>query len=127
MQSNKRLNPISINEGFKCLNCGKINPKAPKTCRNHCKYCLYSLHVDLETPGDRASNCHGLLQPVSLDKTGKKGFIIFHKCLKCGKISKNKVADDDSMEAVIAISTTQTNHAAKQAQKSKRKSPGSPG
>lgn len=107
MQSNKRINPISINEGFKCLNCGELNSKAPKTCRNHCKKCLFSLHVDSKVPGDRLSLCHGLMIPFTIDKSGKKGFVIFHKCVKCGKIAKNRAADDDSIDAIIKVSASQ--------------------
>jgi len=93
-----------INEGFKCMHCGLTVPKANQTCRNHCTKCLYSLHVDDNDPGDRASECGGLMAPLAIDKSGKKGFMIFHKCLECGKMTKNKVADDDDMEEVINLS-----------------------
>ncbi|HPU94578.1 MAG TPA: RNHCP domain-containing protein [Candidatus Gracilibacteria bacterium] len=93
-----------INEEFGCLHCGFSVPKAQQTCRNHCTKCLFSMHVDKETPGDRESDCHGLMAPIAIDKSGKKGLMIFHKCLECGYISKNKVADDDDMEEVINLS-----------------------
>lgn len=85
------------NESFKCLKCGEINPLAVKSSRNHCRRCLFSLHVDLETPGDRKSDCRGLMEPVGLDYKGKKGFMIVHRCVECGKEIKNKVAEDDEM------------------------------
>jgi len=44
------------------------------------------------------------MAPIAIDKSGKKGLMIFHKCLECGYISKNKVADDDDMEEVINLS-----------------------
>ena len=94
---------IKVNEGFKCQNCGEENPKAEKTCRNHCKECLYSLHVDEDTPGDRLSECKGLMKPIGLELNGKKGYIITHKCLKCGKIIKNKAADDDNPDKIISL------------------------
>lgn len=93
-----------INEGFKCLHCGHDVPQAHQTCRNHCTECLYSMHVDKDDPGDRESECGDMMTPLAIDKSGKKGLMIFHKCLKCGKITKNKVADDDNMDEVINIS-----------------------
>jgi len=60
--------------------------------------------VDDKDPGDRASECGGLMAPLAIDKSGKKGFMIFHKCLECGKITKNKIADDDDMDEVINLS-----------------------
>ncbi len=92
-----------INEGFVCLNCGESVSPVEKTCRNHCPYCLHSLHVDGDTPGDRSSECHSLMEPFSVEKTGK-GYTITHRCLKCKKIQKNKVADDDSWEKIIELS-----------------------
>ncbi len=96
-----------INQSFNCLHCGQSNPPALRTCRNHCRECLYSLHVDLEIPGDRASLCHGLLEPVGLEQNSKKGFIILHKCLKCGYKNRNLTADDDNSDALIKLSQQQ--------------------
>ena len=44
------------------------------------------------------------MEPIKLDQNSKKGFIIIHKCLKCGKKIANKVATDDSSEALIRLS-----------------------
>lgn len=85
------------NNGFICLKCGEINPPAVKSERNHCRRCLFSLHVDKETPGDRKSDCLGLMEPIGLDYKGKKGFMIRHRCVECGKKIKNKAAEDDKM------------------------------
>ncbi|NIA01814.1 MAG: RNHCP domain-containing protein [Nitrospirae bacterium] len=93
-----------INEPFTCKNCGEKNPKVEKSCRNHCRKCLYSLHVDKNTPGDRESSCKSLMEPSQTAQTGKKGWIIYHKCTKCGKIIPNKVADDDNFEKIIELS-----------------------
>lgn len=95
--------PISINEGFTCLFCGRHNPKAVKTCRNHCRYCLYSRHVDALVPGDRGSSCNALMEPVYIDHTGKKGLQIIHSCLLCGKKAANKTADDDNPEQITKV------------------------
>ena len=54
------------NTGFICLNCTKIIKKLTNgSYRNHCPYCLYSLHLDNQ-PGDRANKCRGLMEPISL-------------------------------------------------------------
>ena len=34
--------------------------------RNHCPYCLYSLHVDGRVPGDRDSECRSRMAPVGV-------------------------------------------------------------
>ena len=58
-----------IDEEFICEHCGKLVPKLEYSCRNHCPYCLHSKHVD-KNPGDRAEECHGDLEPVSLEIDG---------------------------------------------------------
>ena len=72
------------------------------TCRNHCPYCLYSKHVDIN-PGDREETCHGLLEPIDIEINSKKGYVIVSKCIKCGKIRKNKMAEDDNMDLIYEI------------------------
>jgi hypothetical protein len=59
---------------------------------------LYSKHVDEVGPGDRASSCGGLMEPIGLDQGGKKGFVIIHRCVKCGIVRRNKAAEDDQLE-----------------------------
>ena len=39
--------------GFICAHCGKEVEPLGYTSRNHCPFCLWSLHVDIN-PGDRA-------------------------------------------------------------------------
>ncbi|MBD3270232.1 RNHCP domain-containing protein [Candidatus Peregrinibacteria bacterium] len=97
------MKTIKINIAFKCKNCGHQNSPVEKSCRNHCTNCLYSLHVDQETPGDRASECQNLMEPIRIESSGKKGYMIIHKCLKCGKIIPNKAASDDSTDKLIEI------------------------
>lgn len=102
--SNQRKNFIKINESFSCLNCGKPNNEADKTCRNHCKYCLWSLHVDALIPGDREETCHGKMYPLKVEPDSKKGYMITHKCEKCGKTTRNKAASDDNFDLMISLS-----------------------
>ncbi len=96
---------IHLNEEFNCGNCGKHNEKAQKTCRNHCKFCLFSMHVDQKTPGDRLSDCKSLMEPIGIETDRKKTYIILHRCLKCQKIIRNKAAVDDNQEALINLVT----------------------
>jgi len=99
----QRKNFIPLNESFTCENCHKKTPKASGTFRNHCPFCLYSKHVDDKLPGDRKSNCGGLMQPIKVEKDAKREWMIVHKCLKCQKISRNKIAADDDREKLIQI------------------------
>ena len=77
--------------GFTCLHCGREVPPLGYTSRNHCPYCLWSLHVDV-LPGDRANPCGGLLRPVKTEPDPKKGFVIVHRCEKCGATVRCKAA-----------------------------------
>lgn len=101
--SQKRKNFIVRNEGFVCLHCGVQNGPLKSGCRNHCSACLYSQHVDQDVPGDRTSTCRGLMKPVSVDQHKKKGQMIVHECLKCGKRMKNMLAKDDDLDAFIQL------------------------
>ena len=55
------------NDTFTCKVCGRVcTPQnAGSDHRNHCPNCLSSLHVD-EEPGDRASDCGGIMEPVAV-------------------------------------------------------------
>ena len=77
--------------GFICQNCGREVLPLGYTSRNHCPFCLCSLHVDIN-PGDRANDCHGILRPIQTLPDPKKGFIIIHRCDKCGATVRNKAA-----------------------------------
>lgn len=68
MQSSKFT---KIDEEFVCENCGRVVPKLGYTCRNHCPYCLYSKHLDIN-PGDRAETCHGILEPIGIRNKSQK-------------------------------------------------------
>ena len=92
-----------IDENFICENCGKEVVKLGYTARDHCPYCLYSKHLDIN-PGDRAEDCHGILEPIGLETKPKKGYVIIFKCKKCGEIRRNKVAEDDDMNKIIELS-----------------------
>jgi hypothetical protein len=88
-------------EDFVCGNCGKEVKGNGFT--NHCPYCLWSKHVDVN-PGDRASSCQGLMEPVRVEKgDGSREYIIVHKCIKCGYEKRNKTSEEDDFEEIIKI------------------------
>jgi ribosome biogenesis GTPase / thiamine phosphate phosphatase len=95
----------NINNSFICASCGQKVP--PLTSgghnRNHCPFCLSSLHVDDSTPGDRLSGCRGLMIVVSVETRRTGEYVLIHKCEICGKISKNRIAGDDDFDKVIAL------------------------
>ncbi|MHA1269801.1 MAG: RNHCP domain-containing protein [Candidatus Helarchaeota archaeon] len=97
MKINKKF--FRKKEDFYCTNCGTYVIGDGYT--NHCPNCLYSLHVDIN-PGDRASNCKGIMIPI---KTEYKNdiFIITHKCLKCGHLSRIKSTDQDNQNLLIKL------------------------
>ena len=100
----KPKNFIARNEGFICAHCGQaIKAIKQGTYRNHCPACLYSLHVDQELPGDRASKCQGLMEPRGI-VLSSKGYVIIHHCLECGKVSNNKTAPDDAFDKLLELS-----------------------
>lgn len=86
-------------ENFICKNCGAKVIGDGYT--NHCPLCLWSKHVDIN-PGDRASNCQGLMEPIALEnKNGEQ--VIVHRCIKCGFQKRNKVAKNDSFNDLLNI------------------------
>jgi DNA-directed RNA polymerase subunit RPC12/RpoP len=91
-----------IDEGFTCLVCGREVAPLRYTARDHCPHCLCSLHVDV-FPGDRASDCKGVLRPVGTEK-GKKGIRIVYECDRCHASKKNISAADDDSDAIIKLS-----------------------
>lgn len=93
--------------GFVCQNCGKEVKPLGKSSRDHCPFCLWSIHVDIN-PGDRANECCGLMEPVSAVTDPRKGYIIIYKCTKCGETHRNRAAHDatvqpDSLKKLIAL------------------------
>ena len=77
--------------GFVCANCGAQVEPMGSSSRNHCPKCLCSLHVD-NNPGDRANPCRGIMRPVAVETDPKKGYVIVHKCDKCGAVKRNRAA-----------------------------------
>jgi predicted RNA-binding Zn-ribbon protein involved in translation (DUF1610 family) len=78
-------------DGFICVHCGAEVHPLKYTSRNHCPFCLWSRHLDIN-PGDRANECGGLMRPIRSEPDAKRGFVIIHKCEKCGEIRRNRAA-----------------------------------
>ena len=82
---------------FICENCGKEVKPLGYSSRNHCPFCLWSLHLDVN-PGDRASLCGGKMEPVRVETDPRKGYIIVHRCTACGEIKRNRAAHEASVQ-----------------------------
>lgn len=90
-----------------CKNCGRTVEPLGYSSRNHCPFCLCSLHVDVN-PGDRACECGGIMRPIHVLPDNKKGYIIVHKCERCGEIRRNRAAHEaknqpDDIRLLIAL------------------------
>lgn len=93
---------VKNDSGFTCSNCGKKVLPLGFTSRNHCPYCLCSLHVDV-LPGDRQNSCKGLMVPVAIELNSKKGKVIVHECTICHERKKNVCAPDDNEKKILEI------------------------
>lgn len=96
----KKFNMIDL--PFTCENCGQQVKKLNYSARDHCPYCLYSKHVDIN-PGDRKNSCQGLLKPINIEKY-KNTYKIIYKCQKCHQLHKNITANDDDFNKIIELS-----------------------
>jgi ribosome biogenesis GTPase / thiamine phosphate phosphatase len=92
-------------KSFTCENCDKeVSFEAWGTKnRNHCPFCLFSLHIDNEI-GDRVSTCLGLMPAVSKMYKEDGEEVLVHKCAKCGLVRKNRVAGDDNSSLIEKLS-----------------------
>lgn len=97
------------NTNFICENCGnEVKALTDGSYRNHCPKCLYSKHLDYK-PGDRLSDCFGMMKPISVKYNSKKGYQIIHKCMDCGYVICNRITEDncqpDNFEEVIKLTS----------------------
>lgn len=101
---------------FTCLHCHLYVSCAPMVAgvqnRNHCPYCLWSRHLDWREPGDRMASCRAPMEPVGLTtRRGRNKYaserdgelMLIHRCSGCGRLVINRVAADDSVDALIAL------------------------
>ena len=58
--------------------------------------------MDIE-PGDRESDCGGIMEPVSGWVRNKGEWAINHRCRRCGELSSNRVLADDNPMKLMSI------------------------
>lgn len=101
---------------FVCLRCGFYVTFAPEIAgvqnRNHCPYCLWSRHLDWREAGDRLSNCQTGMQPLGLTTKRSRNkyarerdgeLMLVHRCTGCNQLVINRIAADDSTEAILEL------------------------
>jgi hypothetical protein len=115
--SSRRLRAQDVSEGsFHCVHCHLQVSSSPFIAgvqnRNHCPYCLWSRHVDMNKTGDRLAGCKAEMQPLGLTlKATRKKYgparagelMLIHQCLGCGKISINRIAADDDSSLLLEV------------------------
>ena len=91
-------------DSFVCKVCGRlvVSAGAGSSHRNHCPYCLSSLHLDNE-PGDRRSECHGRMDPIGVWVRKNGEWAVIHRCRCCGKICSNRTAADENPMKLMAL------------------------
>ncbi|PIZ98232.1 MAG: hypothetical protein COX78_03470 [Candidatus Levybacteria bacterium CG_4_10_14_0_2_um_filter_35_8] len=99
--ANKRRNFIVPNKKiYFCEHCGK--KVMGGRYNNHCPFCLWSKHVDEIIPGDRESECEGIMEPIGVNLKNRKWRII-QKCVECGKSFAVNSAPDDEFDIIIQL------------------------
>jgi hypothetical protein len=58
--------------------------------------------VDNE-PGDRAADCGGIMDPVIVWVRKDGEWALIHRCRRCGVLSSNRIAADDSALMLMSI------------------------
>jgi hypothetical protein len=90
---------------FKCRNCRRFigPPPSGGHHRNHCPFCLFSLHVDVSR-GDRQSACGSRMAPIGYFQRPTNGeYMLVHRCLGCEFERFNRIAADDDFDLVLSL------------------------
>ncbi len=100
----------SEDEAFKCKQCRRFIGAVPSGGhhRNHCPFCLFSLHVDDRRTGDRQSICRSRMQPIGSFQRRNGEHVLVHRCLGCGFERFNRIAADDDFELVLSLPVVPT-------------------
>jgi len=90
---------------FRCRHCRiDVSSLAPGTAhRNHCPNCLWSRHLDDDSPGDRAADCGSLMEPIAISVRGDGEWLLVHRCAGCGAIHLNRSAGDDNTLLLLRL------------------------
>ncbi len=110
------MDRMGLSSSFTCDHCGstvRIHPHMGTGNRNHCPFCLFSKHVDQDTPGDRNALCMGPMTPIGLTfkhegknkygQTRQGELMIIHECRTCGKTNINRIAADDNETVILSL------------------------
>lgn len=94
---------------FKCGRCRAfIGPTVSGgRHRNHCPLCLASRHVDRSRPGDRLSDCGGMMPAVGTFFRSNGEQMVLHRCNGCGIERQNRIAADDNQLALLRLEVVQ--------------------
>ena len=84
-------------DSFICEHCGKEVLPLGYSSRDHCPFCLWSKHLDVN-PGDRANECKGPMEPIRVEPDSKKGYVIIYRCKKCGELHRNRAANEAKVQ-----------------------------
>ena len=90
---------------FRCRHCGLDVPlDAPGTAhRNHCPTCLWSRHLDDDSPGDRAAECGSAMEPIAVCVRGDGEWVLVHRCTGCDELHINRTAGDDNPLTLLRL------------------------
>jgi hypothetical protein len=83
---------------FRCRHCGlDVSTHALGTAhRNHCPNCLWSRHLDDDSPGDRSAECGSSMEPIAITVRGDGEWVLVHRCTGCDELHLNRTAGDDN-------------------------------
>ena len=104
MKNNIYNNEKRAEDDFLCKVCGRTVMQASTGSRhrNHCPYCLYSIHLD-NIPGDRRANCGGIMEPIGVWARRDGEWAVIHRCSICGVLHSNRIAADDDAVKLLMI------------------------
>lgn len=72
--------------------------------RNHCPFCLWSLHVaETRKQHDRTSDCKGGMEPIAISVQRDGEWSIVHRCERCQNIKTNRIAGDDDSLLLLSL------------------------
>lgn len=58
--------------------------------------------MDDKEPGDRLSECQGLMEPINVE-TRHGVYVILHRCTECGHERTNKSVTDDNITTLLEV------------------------
>jgi hypothetical protein len=100
MNSKKKNFLVPKEEPYFCEHCGE--KVMGGRYNNHCPFCLWSKHVDDKLPGDRASKCRGMMEPIGVVQKRDKWRIV-QECISCGKHFTVDSSPKDNINIIIQL------------------------